>query len=99
MEGGYSSPMNKYYTQREYYIMSETDKTSMMPKRSTRRNIVYATLIFCFLLIGYLVYAGSPDNSLHESGLAWAFSTSIFVIGGYVFGSVIDNLNDNKYKK
>lgn len=79
--------------------MSETDKTSLMPKRSTRRNIVYATLIFCFLLIGYLIYAGSPENSLHESGLAWAFSTSIFVIGGYVFGSVLDNLNDVKYKK
>ena len=97
MEGGYSSPMNKYYTQREYHIMSETE--NLLPKRSTRRNIVYATLVFCFLLIGYLVYAGSPDNSLHESGLAWAFSTSIFVIGGYVFGSVMDNLNDVKYKK
>lgn len=78
--------------------MSEETKISL-PKRSTRRNIVYATLIFCFIIIGYLIYNGNPDNSLHESGLAWAFSTSIFVISGYVFGSVIDNLNDAKYKK
>ncbi len=79
--------------------MSETDKTTLLPKRSTRRNIVYGTLLFCFLLIGYLIFAGNPDNSLHESGMAWAFSTSIFVIGGYVFGSVLDNLNEVKYKK
>ncbi len=77
----------------------ESEKLDLMPKRRTRRNIVYGTLLFCFLLIGYLIFAGSPDNSLHESGLAWAFSTSIFVIGGYVFGSVLDNLNDVKYKK
>jgi len=71
---------------------------SMMPKRRTRRNIVYATLIFTFGLVGYLVGFGTPENSLHVSALAWAFSTTIFVIGGYVFGSVVDNLNDNKYK-
>ena len=78
--------------------LSTEDKLALMPKRSTRRNIVYATLIFCFLTIGYLVFNGSAENSLHESALAWAFSTSIFVIGGYVFGSVMDNLNDKKYR-
>jgi len=79
--------------------ITEAEKLALLPKKSTRRNIVYATLIFCFLLIGYLVYNGDPENSLHESGLAWAFSTSIFVIGGYVFGSVLDNLNEVKYRK
>ena len=81
--------------------MTETNQNLVktMPKRSTRRNIVYATLIICFGLISYLVWGGDPTNSLHESALAWAFSTSIFVIGGYVFGAVMDNYNDIKYKK
>lgn len=75
-----------------------SDNENLVPKRSTRRNSVYATLTFCFLTIGYIIFAGAPGNTLHESALAWAFSTSIFVIGGYVFGSVMDNLNNRKYK-
>lgn len=68
-----------------------------MPKRSTRRNIVYGTLIFCCLVIGYIVYNGDSENTLHQSALSWAFSLSGFVIAGYVFGQVVDNWNEVRY--
>jgi len=70
-----------------------------MPKRSTRRNIVYGVLIFCCLLIGYIVYTGDADNTLHQSTLSWAFSLSGFVIAGYVFGQVVDNWNVIRHTK
>jgi len=74
--------------------MSVSDEiTAMLPKRSTRRNIVYATLIFCAAIIGYIVIWGAEENSLHQSALAWSFSLSGFVIASYVFGAVADNWN------
>jgi hypothetical protein len=36
---------------------------------------------------------GDPTNTLHTSALAWAFSTTIFVLGGFIFGAVYDNYN------
>ena len=62
-----------------------------IPKRSTRRKIVYVTLIFCYSLILGITFGGDGDNSLHQSSLSWAFSLSIFVIAGYIFGAVIEN--------
>lgn len=67
-----------------------------IPKARVRKKIVYATLAFCFSMIAYLVWTGSPDNSLHESALAWAFSLSIFVISGYVFGAVAERYLDSR---
>ncbi len=61
-----------------------------IPKRATRRKIVYATLLFCFGIITYIVVDGTAENTLHQSALSWAFSTCIFVISGYVFGAVAD---------
>ncbi len=70
--------------------MSESIE-DQIPKRSTRRRIVYVTLIFCYAMIALLSFIGDADNSLHQSALSWAFSLSIFVIGGYIFGAVIEN--------
>ena len=62
-----------------------------LPKRSTRRRIVYGTLAFCAALIIGILAFGQPGNTLHESGLAWAFATFIGVVFAYVFGAVFDN--------
>ncbi len=76
--------------------MSENEKEYTvnglpLPRRSTRRKIVYGTLIYCAaVVVGVLVW-GDPANTLHSSGLAWAFATFIGVIFAYVFGAVVDN--------
>ena len=60
------------------------------PRRNTRRLIVYVTLVFCYAMIGLITFFGSADNSLHQSALSWAYSLSMFVFAGYVFGAVIE---------
>ena len=62
-----------------------------LPKRGTRRKIVYGTLLYCAAVIAGILIWGSPDNTLHTSGLAWAFATAIGMISAYVFGAVLDN--------
>ena len=64
-----------------------------LPLRSTRKQIVVGTLLFCATVIGGVIWKGDPTNTLHTSALAWAFSTSVAVIMGYVFGAVYDNYN------
>ena len=64
-----------------------------LPLRSTRKWIVVGTLLFCAAIISGIVWKGDPVNTLHTSALAWAFSSSIAVIMGYVFGAVYDNYN------
>lgn len=64
-----------------------------LPLRKTRKQIVSATLLFCAAIIVGVVWKGDPTNTLHTSALAWAFSSSIAVVMGYVFGAVYDNYN------
>ena len=64
-----------------------------LPTRNTRRNIVIATILFCWVLIGYLMINGNPDNSLHQSALSWGFMLMVSTIFAYVFGAVFDNFN------
>lgn len=62
-----------------------------LPKRSTRRKIVYGTLVYCAALVAGILAFGTPGNTLHESGLSWGFALGIGVIFAYVFGAVFDN--------
>lgn len=64
-----------------------------LPLRKTRKQIVIATLAFCWSVVAMLLWKGEPTNSLHTSALAWAFATSTAVIFAYVFGAVVDNIN------
>ena len=66
---------------------------SYMPRRRTRRRIVYATLLACAQLVLYVVVWGDPANTLHASALSWAFTLAGMTIGGYIFGAVWDNQN------
>lgn len=78
---------------------TETVNGLPLPTRQTRRNIVAITLLFCMTMIGYIMVLGQPDNSLHQSGLSWAFMLMASVIFAYVFGAVVDNLNFWKVAK
>lgn len=64
-----------------------------LPSENTRKQIVISTLLFCAASIVGVTVFGEPENSLHTSAQAWAFGTSILVIMGYVFGTVVDNYN------
>lgn len=64
-----------------------------LPSRKTRKGIVIYTMLLCTLLIFAILAKGTPGNSLHESGLAWAFSVYAGVVFAYVFGAVIDTYN------
>ncbi len=66
---------------------------SYMPRRSTRRSIVYVTLSFCAVLSAYVIGWGDPANTLHTSALSWAFTLAGMTIGGYIFGATFDNAN------
>ena len=70
-----------------------------LPRRSTRRKFVLGTLIFCALIIAYVTGWGDPNNSLHTSCLAWAWTAGIVTLFAYVFGAVVDNLNVLKLVK
>ena len=73
--------------------MANDTPQSYMPKRSTRRRIVYATLLVCAYIIFYVIAVGDPANTLHASALSWAFTLAGMTIGGYIFGAVWDNQN------
>ena len=73
--------------------MIETPPRSYMPRRRTRRRIVYWTLFTCAQLVIYVVAWGNPENTLHASTLSWAFTLAGMTIGGYIFGAVWDNQN------
>ncbi len=64
-----------------------------LPSSGTRVWFSAITVAFCFLIISLVTWMGDPTNTLHTSALAWAFSTTIFVLGGFIFGAVYDNYN------
>jgi hypothetical protein len=64
-----------------------------LPTRKTRRNIVISTLVFCGIVIMFVVGWGDGNNSLHTSALAWSYTLMAAVIFAYVFGAVVDNFN------
>lgn len=64
-----------------------------IPPSGTRTWFAGITVAFCFLIIALITWMGDPTNTLHTSALAWAFSTVIFVLGGFIFGAVYDNYN------
>lgn len=59
----------------------------------SRLVIGVVSLALCFFLIGFLVINGNPDNSLHQSALAWAFTGSFAILGGFGFGKVLEVWN------
>lgn len=65
------------------------------PSWKIRRRIIFITLIFCALEIGYITFFGK-DTSLNESIVTSAFLLAGSVIGSYVFGAVWDDKSSIK---
>lgn len=81
-----SRMINENYTE-------DTQTGTILPSRKTRKQLVIATLLFCWTVIAWVVLYGDPINSLHQSAMAWSFASYIGVIFAYAFGAVIDNWN------
>jgi len=64
-----------------------------IPTRTTRKQLVIGTLIFCASMIAYVVIKGEPTNSLHSSALAWSYTLMGATLFAYVFGAIMDNFN------
>lgn len=64
-----------------------------LPTRKTRKEITVGTLLFNGFVIVQIIFNGSGTNTLHESALTWAYTSSLILIMGYVFGAVMDNFN------
>jgi hypothetical protein len=75
-----------------------TEQSSIAPTRKTRRIFAGIGLLFSFFIISYVIYAGDPSNSLHQSSLSWAFSMAMFVMGAYAFSASFDTLVERKWK-
>lgn len=71
------------------------DPTVLKSEWNNRRKVIFATLGFIALTIGYSVYAGGDDDV--RVAAIWALSTvAMGVIGSYVFGAVQDDANQKK---
>lgn len=58
--------------------------------------MVAGVLAGCAALIAYIVVAGDPANSLHQSALAWSFTLSGAMLGGYLFGATWEIVKGTK---
>ncbi len=83
--------------------MSEEKKIEIngmpIPDRGTRKRFVIYMLVFCAIVIGYIIFSGDPANSLHVSAMAWAWGVAAATFFAYVFGAVVDNFNVMRHKK
>ncbi len=64
--------------------------------RTWRHIITLTTVLFCWCLIGLLVWRGASDNSLHSSALAWSFSVQLVVLVGLGFQAAVPLLAAKK---
>lgn len=58
--------------------------------RTLRGTVAVCMLMLCWLLIGWIVLAGDPENSLHASALAWAFAMQLGIMAGLGFGAALE---------
>jgi hypothetical protein len=78
--------------------MAEEIAKDTAPSRETKRSFAIAALLFSFATISYVVVAGDPTNSLHQSALSWGFTMAMFVMGVYAFSVSYDNFVVRKWK-
>lgn len=65
--------------------------TDYVASDTTRRRIVVTSLLVSWGFITWIIFKGSPTNSLHESALAWSYGYNILVLFAYSFGTVVEN--------
>lgn len=55
-----------------------------------RRRVIFGTLLFCMLSVGYVLYKGE-DLKIYETTITMSFILAGSVIGSYVFGATWDD--------
>lgn len=64
----------------------------MRPSWKIRRRVIWATLVFCAAVIGWLAVAG-PDTELNRTIANALIFLGGAVISSYVFGAAWDDMN------
>ena len=64
---------------------------SQEPSWKYRRRVIFGTLLFCALTIGYVLWNGD-DTKIGETAITMAFITASSVVGGYVFGATYETI-------
>jgi len=67
------------------------------PSWRNRNRVIYATLIFCAVIVGYIVFNGS-DTRLYETTVLAAFGLAGSVVGFYIAGATWQDVNVEKIK-
>lgn len=57
-----------------------------------RRSVVLATLFFCGITVGYIVWSG-PDDRVRETAIMALSTLAGATIGSYLFGAAWDDSN------
>lgn len=60
-----------------------------------RTGIAVAVLFLAAVAIAYLIGWGRPENSLHDSALAWSFGVVLAVLAGIGVAAVVPKAIDN----
>lgn len=64
-----------------------------------RRRVVFSTLAFCALAVGYLIVKGNDQSTLQWNIAMGLIILAASVIGSYVFGAVWDDKIIDKFRK
>lgn len=64
----------------------------MKPSWKLRRRAVFGSLIFCVIIISYIVFFGS-DKPVYETTVFSAFGLMGAIIASYIGGAVWDDYN------
>jgi hypothetical protein len=74
--------------------MSDTTVTRVAPHLNNTLSNVLAlcVLLFNATIIVMCLWHGDPANSLHQSGMSWAFGVSALILTGYGIGAVTPTL-------
>lgn len=67
-----------------------------LPSWKHRRRIVYASLIYCAVVLAYIVLKGA-DTALYSQVALGILGLAATIIGTYVFGAAWDDRNVMRY--
>jgi len=65
------------------------------PSWKNRRRVILATLLFCALTVGYVLWKGD-DTKIGETAITMSFFLAGSTVGGYVFGAAWENVQKPK---
>ena len=68
------------------------------PSWKMRRRAVFGTLVFCAVIISYIVFI-APEKSVFETTVFSAFGLMGAIIASYIGGAVWDDYNMKKVSR